>query len=356
MSEDKTLKSVFQEKYDEFCNELVQTVPEITETVNAAKALSPEDRFSRFINDVLPHAAPNRDSRICPAFILPGVSITAELWDDLGEPIQNAIQEFITILSICCLFETGKADKDSVFGEKGAEFMDDFLKNMRTKMNSDDFSSLAKKMASLFGVDGNNIPKLPEKFMKGHLARLAEEIMKDFKPEDLGLDEETIKKLEKDPMNAFDMMMKMYTNNPGFISGTVQKIARRLQAKIQSGAIRPSEIVAEAEELMKTFSENPAFVDLMESFRSMFGMEDPDLARSAGKPENARRAIIQERLRKKVAAKQPPTSGGGAGGGGPQVSSEAEAAAAAAIAELLATESRSTPTNKKSASKKKGGK
>ncbi len=353
MSEEKTLKSVFQDKYDEFCNELVQTVPEIAEAVNAAKALSPEERFSRFTAEILPHAAPNRNSRVCPAFILPGVSMTTELWDDLGEPIQNAIQEFMTLLAICCLFETGKADKDSVFGEKGADFMDDFLKNMRTKMNSEDFSSIAKKMASLFGVDGNNMPKLPEKFMKGHLARLAEEIMKDFKPEDLGLDEETIKRLESDPMNAFEMMMKMYTSNPGFISGTVQKIARRLQAKIQSGAIRPSEIVAEAEELMKTFSENPAFVDLMESFRSMFGMEDPDLARAAGKPENARRAIIQERLRKKVAARQA-TAGGGAGASTP----EAERAAAAAIAELLASETRSTPpnSNKKAASKKKGGK
>ena len=66
----------------------------------------------------------------------------------------------------------------------------------------------------------------------------------------------------------------------------------------------PQEIVAEAEELMKTFSDNPAFVEMMESFRSMFGMEDPDLARQAGREGSARLAMVKKRLQKKMAAKE----------------------------------------------------
>jgi hypothetical protein len=206
-------------------------------------------------------------------------------------------------------------------------------------------------MAGLFGMDGSKMPKLPEKFLKGHLARLAEEIMRDFSPADLGLDEETIKKCESDPMNAFEMLMKMYTTNPNFIGNAVQKIGKRLQAKIQSGSIRPTEIVAEAEELMKTFSENPAFGDLMESFRGMFGMDE--LAKAPGPVgASARMSVIRERLRRKASANAA-TSGGA---GGPNL--DAEAAAFAAMSELLSdpTSHRPSNSNKKTSSKKKGGK
>jgi hypothetical protein len=186
---------------------------------------------------------------------------------------------------------------------------------MKTKMSSGDFENLAQKMSGLFGMDGSKMPKLPEKYLRGHLARLAEEIMRDFTPADLGLDEETIKKCEENPMNAFEMLMKMYSTNPNFIANTVQKIGKRLQTKIQSGSIRPTEIVAEAEELMKTFSENPAFGDLMESFRGMFGMED--LVKAPGPiGTSARRSIIQERMRKELERRKAAAAGVVGGGAG----------------------------------------
>ncbi len=314
--DETSFKSIFQSKYEEFCADILLTFPELETTVNAAKALSPEERLTRFKSEVLPHAAPNRDAKLCPAFVLPGVQLTPALWTEISQDTQSIIQEYLTLLAVCCLFDSGDATKENIFG--GAA-MDDFLKSMKTKMNEGDFENLAKKMAGLFGMDGSRMPKLPEKFLKGHLARLAEEIMRDFSPTDLGLDEETIKKCESDPMNAFEMLMKMYTTNPNFIANAVQKIGKRLQAKIQSGSIRPTEIVAEAEELMKTFSENPAFSDLMETFRGMFGMDD--LMKAPGPVGvSARRSIAQERLRKELerrkAAAAAAAMGGGAGSQG----------------------------------------
>ncbi len=307
-------KSIFQSKYEEFCEDLLLTFPELQSFVAAAKALSPEDRLRRFHDEVLPHAAPNRDAKLCPAFVLPGVALTPALWTEISDGTQSIIQEYLTLLAVCCLFDSGDATKENIFGGPA---MDDFLKNMKTKMSEGDFENLASKMAGLFGMDGSKMPKLPEKFLKGHLARLAEEIMRDFSPADLGLDEETIKKCEENPMNAFEMLMKMYTTNPNFIANAVQKIGKRLQAKIQSGSIRPTEIVAEAEELMKTFSENPAFTDLMETFRGMFGMDD--LMKAPGPVgASARRSIIQERLRKQLEKRRAAeASGGGAGGPDP---------------------------------------
>ncbi len=314
-------KSIFQSKYDEFCDDLLSTFPELESALTAAKALSAEERLSRFHDEVLPHAAPNRDAKLCPALVLPGVALTSELWTEISDGTKSIIQEYLTLLAVCCLFDSGDATKENIFGGPA---MEEFLKSMKTKMSEGDFENLAKKMAGLFGMDGSKMPKLPEKFLKGHLARLAEEIMRDFTPADLGLDEETIKKCEDDPMNAFEMLMRMYSTNPNFIANTVQKIGKRLQAKIQSGAIRPTEIVAEAEELMKTFSENPAFGDLMETFRGMFGMDD--LVKAPGPVgASARRSIIQERLRKQLekrrAEEAAAASGGGAGSPSPTTAS-----------------------------------
>jgi hypothetical protein len=329
------LRSVFQSKYDEFCDDLVACLPEFEAQIAAARVLTLEQRLARFSDEVLPNAAPNRDPAVCPATVLPGVTITAEIWSELSGQTKSAIQEYLTLLSISCLFETGKG-KDSSFFNQADGWMDDFMKNMKTKMSSMDFESMAKKMATLFGFGGTEgaegsgpaLPKLPEKFLKGHLAKLAEEIMRDFNPSDLGLDEETIKKCEADPSNAFGILMEIYQKNPNFIMNSVQKIGKRLQAKIQNGSINPATIVAEAEELMKSFSENPAFGDLMETFRGMFSMDE--LTKAPGQVGvSARRAMINERLKKKLAQRQAQApvqaqntivrpSGGGAGGGTPQ--------------------------------------
>jgi hypothetical protein len=93
--------------------------------------------------------------------------------------------------------------------------------------------------------------------------------------------------------------------NPAAIQNTMKKLAKKLGAKIQSGALRPQELVAEAEELMKTFSENPQFVSMMESFRQSFGAAEEDLMKATGTGnESGRLSIVRQRLQKKLAAKK----------------------------------------------------
>ena len=82
------------------------------------------------------------------------------------------------------------------------------------------------------------------------------------------------------------------------------RIGNRLQKKVQSGSINPSEIAREAEELMKEFAENSSFVDMMSGIKTAFGFEDMDTARAAGKEGSARLASVRERLRKKLEKKQ----------------------------------------------------
>ena len=316
-SNSSSLDSIFNSKYDEFVGNLREVFPELTPALDAAIALPLADRISKFREEVMPVAGnPNRNSTVNPGKILPGVELANTQWSSISSNSQSSIQEFITLLSFSVLLDANTA---ADFGEGGKEAFDTFLKSMKDKMSKVDFSSFTDKFATMFGADGSNIPKLPEKFMKGHIARLAEEMMRDFKPEDFGLDPDTLKECESEPTKAFEMLLKAYTSNPAILQNSIQKIGKRLQAKIQNGSIKPQQIVAEAEELMKEFSENPGFVEMMESFRSVFGMEDPDLARKTGNEQSARLAIVRERMRKKLAAKQAAAAGtvpgGGAGGG-----------------------------------------
>ena len=190
--------------------------------------------------------------------------------------------------------------------------MDKVMGDWKSKLSSMDFEGLLKKCSGLFGgsdkdVSGNSgfkLPKLPEKFLKGQLAKLAEEIVKDIKAEDLGLTPEMMAECEASPSRAFELLLQVMTKNPGILQTTIKKIGKRLQQKIQSGSIRPQEIAKEAEELMKEFSENTEFVGMMDSFKSAFGFEDMDMARKTGNEGSARLSLVKERLRKKLAAKE----------------------------------------------------
>jgi hypothetical protein len=307
--------SVFQTKYDEFGKELLATFPELSVAIRAALALTPADRVAQFQAQV---KVVGLDPTANPGTLMPGVVLTNSVWSELSESNRKALSEYVRILSMCCFLEGfGTEGSDSAFGDNKS-WMNDVMGQMKDKLGSMDFEGLFKKFSGIFGSDGSKdasgntgpslggfkMPKLPEKFLKGQLAKLAEEIVRDIKPEDLGLTPEMIAECETAPSRAFEMLIHMFTKNPAMIQNTIKKIGKRLQQKIQSGAIRPQEIAKEAEELMKEFSENTEFVDMMGSFKSAFGFEDMDMARAAGRDGSARLSLVKERLRKKLEAKK----------------------------------------------------
>ena len=297
--------SIFNSKYEEFVANLRDVFPELTVDLDAALALAPAQRSEMFRQQVLTIAGDyKRDQAANPGSILPNIRLTDELWASISENSQKHIQEYLTLLAFSLML-----DGNAPFGEESKEAFEEFTNTWKDRMSKIDFSSFTDKFSSMFGMKDGATPPLPERFLKGHLARLAEEMMRDFKPEDFGLDVEELKRYESEPSKAFEMLMRVYTTNPNVIQNSIQKIGKRLQAKIQSGAINPKEIVAEAEEMMKEFSTNPAFVEMMGSFKSMFGMEDPDLARAAGREGNARLALVKERMRKTLEARKAAASG-----------------------------------------------
>jgi hypothetical protein len=108
---------------------------------------------------------------------------------------------------------------------------------------------------------------------------------------------------EQDPSKAFEVIMQSTMRNPQHLQNAMKRIIKKLQDKIQRGEFRPEDLAAEAEEMMKEFSENPAFVEMMESMRKTFSFEDPEAAKAAGQDQSARLALVRNRLRQKQAQK-----------------------------------------------------
>ncbi len=303
------LGDVFNSKYGEFCADLEGALPEYRQQIQAAAALSPADRKQQFRSTVLPHCTPTRDPAKSPGTVLPGVHIQDSLWATLSTKSQKAIQEYLTVLSFTLLMESGLPHDVSGGAAWTQEWAQSVMGEMKSKLENVDFKKIAEKFSKIFGVDvsgglPNGIPQLPEKFLKGQIAKLAEEMLKELRMEDFGLDEATMEAANRDPSRAFQLVMDVFMKNPQIFQTTIAKMTKKLQAKVQSGALRPQELVAEAEELMKTFSENPQFVELMESFRSAFGFEDQETARAAGQDGRGRLSMVQNRLRKKLEAKK----------------------------------------------------
>ena len=318
---------MFETKYNEFVDELLGALPEYTAAIQTAKALDHKTRLQRFQAEVKVANTLGKSSienfQKNPVTILPGVTIADSVWSSLSDQSQKAIWEHVHILSICCFMEAG-------FGAEDARpaWMEDAMNEMKSKMENIDFSSIIKKFMTFFAPDDgsnsvgsdekkefkgmpdlksmfeNGFPKLPERFLKGHMARLAQEIVKEITPADLGITPEMLKECEKDPSRAFNILISTFSNDPGIIQKTIMRIGNRLQKKVQSGSINPSEIAREAEELMKEFAENSSFVDMMSGIKTAFGFEDMDTARAAGKEGSARLASVRERLRKKLEKKQ----------------------------------------------------
>jgi hypothetical protein len=296
------LPKLFLDKYAEFAVDLMKTCPELKSDIDMAMFISDADKVSQFKERILPSCSPKRDLTVSPGPVLPGVFLTDELWASFSEATKTAVQQHLTLLSFCLMVDMGTKEDF-----KGSDWTESWAKNMmeemKEKMAGMDFSSFGEKISKLFS-EGKGFPELPEQFKKGQIARLAEEIVKEINLEDIGISPADIEETKKNPAKTFEIMMNLFGQNSALLQGTVQKLSKKLQQKIQSGAIRPKELMAEAQELMKLFSDNPQFVEMMESFRNTFGAREADFERAAGRQPNGRMSLVKERLQKKLAERR----------------------------------------------------
>lgn len=319
-SDESSLLATFLKKYSEFAADLRGTFPELEKDLVAAEGLSKEERVATYTKEVLTKHTPPSESFPCPGVVLPGVVITDALWSSVGKTTKKAVYDYLSILDLSAMYVqfTGKEEGEGGEGADGftREWAEKTMRDWRSRLDRVDFEGLAEKFMKHFGGEGGasgTLPPLPEKFLKGKLAKLAEDMVREFKPEDFGLRPEDLEAVEKDPTRAFEILMNASTLNPQLLQKAMARVAKKLQEKVQRGELKPQELVAEAEELMEEFRSHPAFVEMMEGFRSAFSFEDPDTARAAGRDGDNRLSIARQRLRKKLEAKKAAGGGGGTG-------------------------------------------
>ncbi len=297
-------ESIFFKKYSEFCEDLLGACPEYTAQIEAAKGLDSDSRVRRYILEVL--NVKERDLVGNPGSVLPGVALEDSVWTALSAGSRRAILDYLRILDLSAVYMN--VDVSGV-EQISQEWVDKILREWRGKLDRVDFNSISEKFMSMFGSQSGNLPPLPERFLKGKMAKLAEDMVREFRPEDFGLTAEEIAACETDPTRAFEILMEASSKNPERLQSVMMRVAKKLQSKIQSGELKPQELAAEAEELMREFQSHPAFTEMMESFRSMFSFEEPETARRTGHDGEGRLAIARARLRKKMEAKKAAAAG-----------------------------------------------
>jgi hypothetical protein len=351
----------FESTLTQFLDELKGTFPEFSSELDGEKRRSPEEKRSRFLSLWRVHTsdvAMQNSSIFDKGYdIVPSVTITKKLWSEISKATQTAIWKYISSLLLLAAAESKEG-----WDLSGFQFdLEEILKKLKEGGlgagmeglgNMKDIFEKLTHMASEFGFKDFGTMKdnfkLPERMFKGHIAKIVQELVEEFKPEDFGITADMVE--HGDPARMFEILQDVFTKNPEMLATAAQKIAKKLQAKFQKGEIKREDIIQEAEELMKEFSENEMFSSLFESIGEMMKQSE----KSSGNEGSARRREVQERLRKKKAEKDAKATNLVVHTGG-RTAADADAAADAVACALLEEESRNKSMDKsmdKSKSKK----
>lgn len=306
------METTFQTTYLQFLEDLKGTFPEYVSALTFAATLP--NCKERFKEVWCPRAASvaSRDDALFASGVelVSGFVLTNTLWSELSPNTQTAIWKYLsTLLLLVVAEDSASADVWDISGFQTS--MADMMNFLKLSGGDGDtfsgmFEQLGKMMESfglkdLSGAAADILPpnfKIPEKLFKGHIAKIVEELVKEFNPEDFGITPEMID--SKDPKAIFNLLQEIFTKKPDLLMSAGQKIAKKLQAKFQSGSIRREEIIREVEELMKEFSDNEAFSQLFGSLGDLMKMSE----KTTGNEGSARRREVQERLRRKQAEKE----------------------------------------------------
>jgi hypothetical protein len=363
----------FESTYSQFVNELKETFPEFTSELDLLKAKPIEENRKTFLSVWRTHtsdvAKQNNQIFASGIEIVSGVNMTAKLWGELSANSQSAIWKYLSSLLLL-----GAAESTEGWDLSGFQHdLEEMLKKLKETGFGEGLPGLGNmgemfeklsKMAESFGFKDfggmHEKFKIPERMFKGHLAKIVQELVKEFKPEDFGITADMVE--SNDPAKVFEILQEIFTKKPELLASAAQKIGKKIQAKFQNGEIRREDIIQEAEELMKEVSENEMFSSLFGSIGEMMKNSE----KSSGNEGSARRREVQERLRKKKADKDAKNKTGGQKESADQTqanvvvhadaaaNASAVAAADAAAASLLLEESsRPSPSQSQTKPKKK---
>ena len=129
--------------------------------------------------------------------------------------------------------------------------------------------------------------------MDGKIGNLAKEIAEEAS-NDLGLDAENL-----DEKGQQDFLQKLF-KNPAKIMDIVKNIGSKLEAKFKSGEIKESELMEEAQDIMKKMETMPGMKEMMSSMGMNPGGKFDFKGMANKMQQNMKQAKTKERMQEKL--------------------------------------------------------
>ena len=261
---------------------------------------------------------------------------TAKLFEAIDEnELKTKLEEVVN--SMGNIFDMSGNNENKEFKNFMDEFMkengNDFMNNDLSNVDLDDmfkkfseyadmdiseneFKNLFENFANPLDVSDNifneeNMPDPEElhshlnSIMEGKIGKLAQEIA-DETAKDLDIDTENI----SDIGDVFSKLFK----NPGKLTNMIKKVSTKLDEKLKSGEIKKSELMQEANEIMKKLQSTPGMKGMEKMFSNMGGLGGKNTklnmnlfksmmernAKQSSQKERMLRKLEQRKMEKKI--------------------------------------------------------
>jgi len=324
------MSSSFTTTLKGFCDELKLTFPELEAQITRATTLTGAQFWRSWQSGL--EVLLTRDAKTLleerRGFLMGAVRLTPAIWAEISETTQGAIWRYLRTLTLEAALDVGVdgLDTESMQRlmailtaerlEKGgadaeaetSEIFGESMKNLAPlmeKLKGLIGSAASGGGGSFMDLSGFKMPEIPERLRNGRIAKLAEDMAKQFDPTDFGISAADLSG------NSVEEVLKrlagLYQRDPTLLIGGAKKVAERIKKQILGGSLNRDELIAEAQEFIAVFKEHPQFKEMIGKFSDLAG--PGGLAEmfggSGGSSEpSERRRAVQERLRKKLAARQ----------------------------------------------------
>jgi len=311
-----------------FCDELRQTFPELAAPIARVAAATPAQFWKMWRShlDILVDCDAVALFSERKGLVIGVVQLTPALWSEISDKTQEAIWRYLRTLILEAALENNLENIETAEMQKLIDIMNaeasvleetmDHLKPLLERMKGligsgfPGFADISSAFAGFADLSGMSFPEIPERLRNGRIAKLAEEMAKQFNPADFGIDPALFAgdNVEK----VLTGLVEMYQRDPSKLMEGAQRIAEKIKKQILGGSLNREELVAEAQEFIAIFKDHPMFKEIMGKVEGLMGpggLADllggsglPGFGGSGGAPSERRRAV-QERLRKKLAAR-----------------------------------------------------
>lgn len=238
----------------------------------------------------------NEDMFKDTCFLLPGINFKTIWEENISDQTRTTIWKYLQLILFSVI---GDVKNQESFGDTAKLFEainEDELKNK--------LESTINEMQSMFDLSNNpmmpnfdlsNIQHMPNPeniqdhlngILGGKLGSLAREIAEET-ARDLNID-------ESNPDSVQDVFKQLF-KNPGKLMNLVKGVGGKLDQKLKSGELKESELMAEAQELMKNMKNMPGMENLQTMMQKM-GMNIPNM----GKNTKVNYGAMQDQINRKM--------------------------------------------------------